>query len=209
MQINELRTESAKPKYEFIEFKMFGDGNLGALRLFIASNYKSPLVYEFPPVEVKNKEYIVLHLRTTEAGSRDELGSNLAESGGTDSSPTARDIWIPGSTELLRKTDIVYLLDQDDHVVDAVMCSETADPWWNKDYFSNAAEFLFHAGGWKNADGEICGPADVVQSSGSTNTKTINRDETLNHNSNSLNDWYITTTSGSTPGSQNDPKRLN
>jgi hypothetical protein len=84
MRINELRTELSKSKAEFIEFKAFGDGNLGALRLFIASNYKSPLVYEFPPVEVKNNEYIVLHLRTTEADSRDELGNNLAESGGTD-----------------------------------------------------------------------------------------------------------------------------
>jgi len=207
--INELRTENSKPRYEFIEFKTFAAGNLGALRLFIAGSYKSPLVYEFPSIEAANNEYITLHLRTTEENCRDELGSNLDESGGTDSSPTARDLWIPGSTKLLHKTDIIYLLDQDDRVVDAVMISESADLWWNKDYLAEAAEFLFNAGTWKSHDGKICSPADAVQSSGTTATRTICRDETLAGNSYSTAAWYITATSGATPGKPNNPKRYN
>jgi hypothetical protein len=207
--INEIRTETAKPKYEFIELKTLKAGNMGALRLFFAGNYKAPMVYEFPPVEVASGEYIVLHLRTTEEGSRDELGRNLNESGGTDSSPNARDLWIPGSTKLIHKTDAIYLLDQDDHVVSAVMISETADPWWNKDYFAEAAEFLFNAGAWKNPDGTMCGPAGAVQSTGSTATRTICRDETLKVNSGTAADWYITATSSATPGTLNNPKRYN
>jgi hypothetical protein len=205
--INEIRTENAKPRYEFIELKTLKAGNMGALRVFIAGNYKAPMVYEFPSIEVAAGEYITLHLRTTEENSRDELGHNLNESSSTDSSPTARDLWIPGSTKLIHKTDAIYLLDQDDQVVSAVMFSETADPWWNKDYFADAAEFLFNAGAWKNPDGSMCGPADAVRSTTTTATRTICRDETLNTNSGTAADWYITANSSATPGTPNNPKR--
>jgi len=208
--INELRTEYSKPKCEYIELKTLEAGNLGALRVFIAGNYKVPMIYEFPSVEVLMGEYITLHLRTTdEAINRDELGRNLDESGGVDASPTARDLWIPGSTKLLHKTDAVYLLDQDDRVVDAVMLSENADPWWNKDYFAEAAEFLFNAGAWKSPDNAICDPSKAVQSAGTTATRTICRDETLVKNSGTAADWYITANSSATPGKPNNPKRYN
>ena len=207
--INELRTEYSKPKSEFIELKTIEAGNLGALRMYVAGNYKEPLLYEFPPIEAAAGEYITLHLRTIEEGCRDELGSNLAESGGTDSSPNARDLWIPGAVKLLRKTDAVYLLDQDNRVVDAVMISETADPWWNKDYFAEAAEFLFRMDAWKSPDGKICSPADAMRSVGTTLTRTICRDETIDERTGTAADWYITATSSATPGKPNNPKRYN
>jgi len=206
--ITELRTETSKPKYEFIEFKTLEAGNLGALRVYVVGNYKAPLVYEFPSIEAARGEYITLHLRTTEESSRDELGHNLQESGGTDSSPTARDLWIPGSAKLLHKTDAVYLLDQDDRVVDAVMLSENADPWWGKGYFAEAAEFLFNAAAWKSPDNEICDPSKAVQSAHTTATQTICRDESLVKNSGTAADWYITATSNATPGKPNSTKRL-
>ena len=87
--INELRTEYSKPRCEFIELKTTEAGNLGALRVFVAGNDKAPLLFEFPSIEVAPGEYITLHLRTIEEGCLNELGSNLAESGGSDSSPTA------------------------------------------------------------------------------------------------------------------------
>jgi hypothetical protein len=206
--ITELRTENSKPKYEFIEFKTLEAGNLGALRVFVAGNYKAPLIYEFPSIEAAKGEYITLHLRTTDENSRDELGHNLQESGGTDSSPTARDLWIPGSAKLLHKTDAVYLLDQDDRVVDAVMLSQNADPWWSKDYFAEAAEFLFYAAAWKSPDNEICDPSKAVQSARTTATQTICRDESLVKNSGTAADWYITATSNATPGKPNSTKKL-
>jgi len=207
--INEIRTENTKPKAEFIELKTLRAGNMGALRLFIAGYYKAPMVYEFPPVEVAAGEYITLHLRTTEETARDELGRKLDESGGTDSSPTARDLWLPGNTKLLHKTDVIYLLDQDDRVVDSVLLSESTDPWWNKDYFAEAAELLFKADAWKSPDGEICSPANAVASSSTTNTRTICRDETLKQSSGTAADWYITVDRGATPGKPNNPKRYN
>ncbi|MDR2729388.1 MAG: hypothetical protein LBB81_00630 [Treponema sp.] len=204
--INELRTENSKPKAEFIEFKMESTGNLGAMRVFIAANYKNPMVYEFMPVEVQDGEYVVLHLRCTESGCVDEYGSDLAESGGTDSSATARDFWVQGNTKFLHKTDAVYMLDQDDKVLDCVMITETPDPWWNKEYFADAAQMLFEQGVWKATNGLICAPVDSVQSAGTTATRTICRDENI-VNSHTASDWYIAATSCATPGKPNNPKR--
>ena len=207
--INELRTEHSNPRAEFIEFKALTAGNLGGMRVFILGNTNASkeTIYEFFPVEVKKDEYMVLHLRTVEPSSRDEYGDNLAESGGRDSSPAARDFWIPGNTKLVhRSATTVYVLDQDDRVLTAVMISENTDPWWNKDYFAEAAAFLHKQGAWKSADGGIGGPADAVRSTGTTNTRTICRDET-GENTNTAADWYITATSGATPGTTNNPRR--
>jgi len=205
--INELRTENSKPKAEFIELKMKTAGNLGAIRVFAASNNKNPLIYEFLPVEVKKNEYVVLHLRSTEEDCKNEYGSNLEESGGTDSSPSARDFWISGNAELLRKTDAVYLLDQDNNVLDAVMISENPDVWWTKEHFAEISEFLFEKGAWKSADGKICAPAQAVISGKTTTSRTICRDETAADSHTGAN-WYTTVTSGATPGKANNPGRF-
>jgi hypothetical protein len=208
MLINELRTENSKLKSEYIEFRMLSAGNLGALRVFVTGNYKNPMTYEFPPAEVKTGEYVVLHLRTPEELCKDELSGNLNESGGTDASARARDFWIPGSSKLLHKTDAVYVLDQDDRVLSAVMMSETPDASWKKDYFAEAAEFLFKQGAWKSAGGKICAPKDAVDTSGvkTAATRSISRDETVK-NTNTAADWYVTATSCATPGEPNNPKR--
>jgi hypothetical protein len=209
--INELCTEngtSVNKKTEFIEFKMKSDGNLGAMRIVILGNSSASkqTIYEFLPCEVKRNEYMVLHLRTLEETCKNEYGSNLLESGGANAS-NARDFWIPGNTKLIqRTTSTVYVLDQDDRVLDAVMICEKPDVSWSKDYFAQAAEFLFSQGAWKSADGGICRPADAVISAGATNTRTICRDETK-ANSRTDADWYITATSSATPGGENSDKR--
>jgi hypothetical protein len=210
--INEICTESATAaagkKEEFIEFKTKSSGNLGAMRVVIRGNTTAAkeTVFEFSPVEVKKDEYMVLHLRTYNTESKDEYGSNLDESVGVNASATARDFWIPGETKLLHKTAMIYVLDQDDRVIDAVILSENPDNWWTKDYFVEASEFLFNSGAWKSPDGDVCSPKDAVISSGTTNTRTICRDETV-ENTNTAADWYITVTSGATPGKPNNVNR--
>jgi len=195
--INEVRTEYSRPSVEFIELKVLSDGNLDAVRVFIASNNKAPMVYKFLPLEVEKDEYLVLHLRTLDESCVDEYGSDLSESGGSEASSTARDFWIPGSSELLRKTDMVYLLDQDDNVLDAVMFSETQNASWANDYLAEAADFLFRQGAWKLA---------ALSSAGTTITRTICRDETT-EDTNTATDWYITAARNATPGSANSEKR--
>jgi len=204
LQINELRTEYSKPKAEFIEFKMLSDGNLGGLRVFAASNNKTPQVYEFAPVEVKEGEYVVLHMRTLEESCKDEYGVSLNESGGTDSCPTARDFWIAGSNKLLRKTDAVYVLDKNDWVLDAVIVAETPSPSWVNSFIAKAAELLFSQRLWESAAGTICSPADVVNSSGinTAMTKSISRREAV-ENTHTAADWYVTKAGGVSPGLQN------
>jgi hypothetical protein len=213
LAINEIRTETSKAKVEFVELKTLEAGNLGALRLFITGHDPHKPVFEFPPVEAAKDEYIVIHLRTPEAESLDEDGDDLALSGGTDASPTARDFWVPGSSKLIHKTDIIYLLDQDDQVVDGILMSETPDVWWAKSEFAEAAEMLASQGAWlPSGEGEVSGspqtpgPADAVASKSGTNTRTICRDESI-EDSNTRKDWYITATSSATPGKPNNSKR--
>jgi hypothetical protein len=205
--INEIFTEysSSAKKTEFIELKMKSDGNLGAMRIVILgnSNTSKQTVYEFLPCEVRRNDYVVLHLRTLEETCKNEYGSNLLESGGTNAS-NARDFWIPGNTKLIqRTTSTVYVLDQDDRVLDAVMICEKPDVSWSKDYFTQAAEFLFSGNAWKSADGEICIPAEAVISTGITATRSISRKENAD-DTNTAADWYITASGKMTPGKPNE-----
>jgi hypothetical protein len=209
LRINELRTEYSKPKAEFIEFKTLEEGNLAAMRLFIAGNSKSPMVYEFPGIEVGAGEYILLHLRSMEETNKDETGNNLDESGGVDAVAEVRDLWRPGTEKILHKTDAVYLLDQDDEVIDAVLLAENPDPWWNKEYLAEAAGFLYKQGAWESAEKEVPGPAAAVNTYNikSAMTRSVSRDETV-PDGNTLADWYITATGGISPGKPNKPERF-
>ena len=212
--INEMRTaDYTSPRAEFIEFVMKSAGNLGGMRVFIFGNTNAArqTVYEFSPVQVNQGEYVMLNLRTPEAERhlvKDELGSNLAESGGSNSSPNSRDFWIPGNTKRIHKTSVVYVLDQDDNVLASIMMSETPDAWWGRSEFADAAQFLFNKGAWKSTDGTVCSPEQAVSSAGTTATRTICRDETA-ENTKTAADWYVTVTSGHTPGRPNDPRRYN
>jgi len=207
--INEMCTEYSKPKTEFIEFKMKSSGNLGAMRVVIMGNSAASkeTIYEFKPVEVRKDEYVMLHLRTVEENCKDELGARLDESGGTNAMPTARDFWIEGNTKRIHKeASIIYVMDQDDRILSAVMISNQSGDWWGKDYLAEAAETLFANDAWKSSDGQIPGPANAVNSTGTTNTRTICRDETK-ANTGTKSDWYITATSSATPGKANNPTR--
>ncbi|MCL2093650.1 MAG: hypothetical protein FWH12_05575 [Treponema sp.] len=204
--INELRTEYSSPRSEYIEFKILEGGNLGALRVFAASNDEGKLIYQFQPVEVKAGDYVVLHLRTLEASARSEYGDNLAESGQRDASPHARDIYIPGSAKLLRKTDAVYVLDQDDGVLTALMLSEQGGPWWTSNQLSDAAVFLYKAGAWMSPHGGLGGPDHAVNTADirTSITRSVSRHEGRAHTGTHL-DWYLTGSGNLSPGGPNLP----
>jgi hypothetical protein len=206
--ITELEDDYSKDtRIEFVELKTLSAGNLGGIRLYITSYTKNPLVFEFPSVEAAAGEYICVHLRTLDEGTADETGSDLALSGGNFSTK-GRDFWIPGSTELLHKTDIVYLMDQDDNIIDAAMMSESPDSWGTtKDHFTLAAELLHKQGAWLSNGGGIPGPGDAIPSAKKSATRSISRDETA-PDTNKAGDWYITATSNATPGEPNSEKRL-
>jgi len=207
--INEICTEYTNPRTEFIEFKMMTSGNLGAMRVFILGNTNAAkqTVFEFSPVEVNKGQYVILHLRTPDNNCKNEYGDNLSLSSGSNSSPEARDFWIPGNSKLIHKAaTAIYVLDQDNRVLAAVMISEKPDSSWGKDYLAEAAEFLFRQGAWKSAEGRVCRPVDAVISADTTATRTINRDEKA-ANTNTAADWYIVDKSNQTPGKPNSEKR--
>jgi hypothetical protein len=198
MLINEVRTEYAKPKVEFIEFKTETAGNLAALRVFAAGMSLDEPIYEFPPTEVRAGEYIVLYLRTLDSASVDETGNDFSLSPGAETSPTAREFWVPGTTKLSRKTEIFYIKDQDDQILDAVMMNEKPESSWTKENLVTAENLLESNNAWSGEN--------AVFSQYATATRTICRDESL-PDSNTANDWYITATSSATPGGRNNTKR--
>jgi len=196
--INEVRTILASPKVEFVELKTLSPGNLGALRLFAAYEMEEP-IFEFPPVEVKAGEYIVVHTRSIEPGIADETGTDLTASKGTEAATTARDFWISGTLKL-HSTNAICVKDQDDNIIDGVLLL-SADYKW-KDSVAAAAEEIARQEKWS---GSAAGHA--VKTDGTSVTRTICRDESRK-NSHSAADWYITVTSGATPGTPNNPDRL-
>ncbi|MDR3170464.1 MAG: hypothetical protein LBU17_02420 [Treponema sp.] len=207
LTITELRTEYAKPKVEFVEFKTRSAGNLGALRLFIAGNGLDQPIFEFPPAEVQAGEYIVVHLRSLEVGLVNETGTDLGLSAGTEAFPGSRDFWVPDAKERFRKTDAVFFLDQDDLVLDGVLLSESPDTPWAKAEVAAAAELLGKQGAWLcSGKDSIPGPGDAVESKATTVTRSISRNEAL-PDSHHASDWYITASSSATPGKPNSTKK--
>ncbi|MCL2833781.1 MAG: hypothetical protein FWD78_11480 [Treponema sp.] len=219
MLINEVRTIGAsfndpkKSKVEFVEFLVKNGGNLGALRLFAASYSLTKPVYEFNPIEVKSGEYIVLHFRQPFNECLDEISDKLDESGGLEAIPNARDLWIPVSQKLLHDTDAIYLVDQDDRIMDAVLLCETDGSSWNKAYLAQAADLFaaqgvwFPAGGLEPAAGTYSlAASDAVYTAATTSTRTICRDETREKGSRPEN-WYIANTSRESAGKPNSPDR--
>jgi len=204
--INEVYTEydSSKPRIEFIELKALTSGNLEGLKVFIASNTKNPLVYEFKSLQVKKREYIVLHMRAFDDTYIDEYGDDLNESAGKNSLPDVRDFWVFQTTELLRTSDAVYITDRDDNILDAVMFAEkTIKPGVVSPFFA-AAEYLFSKGAWMSPNGTLPGQEDAIINS-TASTRSISRDETM-PDTNTAADWYITATNGITMGKKNSTK---
>jgi hypothetical protein len=208
--INEIRTEYSKPKVEFVELKTLTAGNLGGIRLFLAETGTEEPFYEFPPVRAAAGEYIVVHLRSLDPNSVNETGDDLGATPYTKENeawPDSRDFWIPDAKKhLTKKAGMAYLLDQDNEVLDAILWSEGADPWWPDEKLAGAAEFLLSKDAWINSRGDISGPDDAVSSAYTTATRSISRDEDA-PDTNGPADWYITAASSATPGKKNSTKK--
>jgi hypothetical protein len=208
--INEIRTEYSKPRVEFVELRTLTAGNLGGLRLFLAETGTEEPFYEFPPVRVSAEEYVVVHLRNLDPNSVNETGDDLEATPYTKENeawPDSRDFWIPDvKKHLSKKAGTVYLLDQDDEVLDAILWSESADPWWTDEKLAGAAEFLSSKDAWVSDRGGIPGPGDAVSSAYTTATRSISRDQDA-PDTNGPADWYITAASNATPGKKNSTKK--
>jgi hypothetical protein len=78
---------------DYMEFMVERGGGLGGAQVSWASSTKA-MTYTFPPCEARVGEFVVLHCAPEGlATEQDETGSDLARSGGVDSSPGGRDFW--------------------------------------------------------------------------------------------------------------------
>jgi hypothetical protein len=93
-------------------------------------------------------------------------------------------------------------MDQDDRIIDVVILSEKQGSTWSDKKAAAAAEFLGLNRAWLPS----VGFANAVNTTGTTNTRTICRDETIPHSPRADN-WYIAATSNATPGKPNSSKR--
>jgi hypothetical protein len=198
--ISEIRTENSnmskdKPRTEFVELLALTPGNLGALRLFAAGNNSGKgldaPVMEFPPVMVKADEYIVVHTRTlpSQTGCLDETGGSLSASGGYEATP-ARDFWIPGSAARIHNTDAVFIMDQDDIIIDGVLLCEKETAWKND--IAKAAQLFERQEAWNG-----CDAAGAVSTASATPTKTVSR--AGKQDTDSAKDWHIASESPGAP----------
>jgi len=205
--INELKTESSSilKHAEFIEFKVMNACNLSGISVHIMNKEKNHFFYNFPNIDVSKGEYITLHLQTLENNCKDELGNNLALSGGIDSCPTARDLWVADNKDHLNSTDIVYLQDSDGKIIDAVVLNKQPSSKWDKSlaHFEQIMELLFNEDVWGSKDGEKPTPYDAVDTSLITNiNRSVCRYEWRENHFNAT-DWYISGIGNFTPGLPN------
>jgi len=209
--LNEVRTEYSRPRVEFIEFLVLKSGNMGAMRLFISGNSLTEPLYEFPPAEVRAGEYILLHLRSIEDGALDETGSNLNLATASGAQSGVRDFWVNRATKPLHKTSALWLMDQDDVILDALLLSESPEDW-GKNNTIEAAKFLAERGTWLPRSGNVTDGAwvpnhsDAVSTRGTTLTRTISRDESVPP-ARRAGSWYIAATGNATPGQPNSARR--
>ncbi|MDR3356963.1 MAG: hypothetical protein LBO04_07245 [Spirochaetaceae bacterium] len=220
LRLNEVRLDygknsSGRYTVEFIEIFTETAGNLGAMRLFAVSTSMDEPIYEFPPAEVGAGEYITLHMRTVnEEESRDELGDKLdlsvtKVSKEGDISDEARDLWVGSKEKYLHKADVIYLVNQDDIIIDALVIADSPASWAKNKTLSAAAEMLAKQGAWLSGDGSAVkspGYTDAVDSAKTTATRTLCRDETVADND-TLSNWYTCDTSNASPGDKNSARR--
>ncbi len=167
-------SENTKKKAAYLSFHALKGGNLaGTEVLFGYYNTK----YAFPAITVSAGETIVLHLRSygdAAEGYVDELGSNLSLSSAFESSPTARDLWIPGTELYLSGTsDVVAVVNTyKDSAFDGLLYIKESGKSWSRNNQKSLAALLASSGVWKNDS-----PESAVVTGISSAAKSIQRND--------------------------------
>ena len=178
MMLTELRhghspATTKSKKAEFIELYVLAGGNLAGLELY-GSNNGDKVRYVFPAIEVKEGEYITVHLRNY-GGDADETGDALdLPSDSLDASDTARDLWVTGTEDsYFTQNDIVVLVDAvSGNIMDAVLLTEdeTKTAWTKKAQTALAAQAVA-TGVWQGGSDR----SYAALSKGMSLTKTLSR----------------------------------
>lgn len=153
-----MKKKSNKSGPEFVEFYAITAGNTSGLVLMSGAN-GSENRYEFPAMEVKAGEFIVLHLRNDCEGSVDETGTNLSLATAPDCTRTSRDIFAPRGDKDKRflgiGSDVIYLQNVNSgKVYDALLViDKKKNPEKMPDSLLASASLIEESGLWLDADG--------------------------------------------------------
>ena len=154
----------------------------------------------------------MLHLRSPDyINAVDELGDDLTLSTSeeakaqVDCPRDARDLWLPSNKELLRKSDGVFLRDQRDTIIDAVLFydkKKDIEKWDTNTTMHNAQALLGEAVAWTDVGPDGTPSLDAFFNNQSSPTNTLCRREG-EPDTNSLADWYLCGSSKASPGKPN------
>ncbi|MBP5358454.1 MAG: hypothetical protein J6Y69_04625 [Treponema sp.] len=152
-----MKKKSKKAGPEFVEFYALSSGNTSGISLVSGANGIENR-YEFPAMEVKAGEYIVLHLRNDCEGSVDETGTSLALAKAPDCVNTARDLFVPRGDKDKRflgiGSDVIYLQNVNTGVLyDAiVIVDKTKNPEKMPESLLEAAALVEQSGLWLDSE---------------------------------------------------------
>ncbi len=214
MAFSEIRTGATASKniFEFVELYVLKEGNTSGLSIVSASDGEDRR-YQFPAMEVKKGERIVVHYRNYDKTCVDETGENLLLAGAEDCS-SARDLFMQQNekSSLGDKTDVLMLRNDDTSVIyDAFLYLEKGKKSAFDEKFNGALEAIEESGIWTdgngNADCTVESAFDgslIKSSSHSVNRKSVTSlpsDGTLRSDKNQ---WYdIAKKALQTPGKAN------
>lgn len=165
---------------EFVELYVLKDGNLSGLEVVSAAN-GDKTKFVLPAVEVKEGDYVTLHMRTIVAegldgeGMHNELGDNLKISTHEDSCDTARDLWSECTKKPFAASDIVVLRNSNNsEILDAVVFAKSDCTEWKKgisDFASIVSESGIWQGGASIENAVCCDYASATRSLSRKNLK--------------------------------------
>ncbi|MBP5443091.1 MAG: hypothetical protein J6Y60_07610 [Treponema sp.] len=153
-----MKKKSNKSGPEFVEFYALSSGNTSGLILVSGAN-GTENCYEFPAMEVKAGECIVVHLRNDCEGSVDETGTNLALATAPDCTRSARDLFAKRGDKDKRflgiGSDVIYLQNANTlQVYDAVLViDKKKNPERIPDALLESAALIEQSGLWLDSAG--------------------------------------------------------
>ncbi len=209
--LNEFTTQGSTTHPDIVEILITGGGNTAGLWIVEGTTGYPEESICLPPCDVYSGDYILIHFKPQGIPEEtDEDGDDLSASEGYDSSPDARDFWVPGGDGLSGNNGVIAVYEAPGgRLIDAVMYSNrTSSSDENYLGFGSVRMLdktvqLKEEGGWTGTgDDGALRPEDGINPDDSTATRSICR-SSVPADSNTSADWHIVPTSSSTFGTEN------
>lgn len=196
--INEFNPEGSGNNPDTVELFIKSDGNTAGLTVFLGTSNYFNEKYVLPSLDVKQGDYIIVHMRPEGISGEINETSDKTESTGKLASDSAWDLWVEGDKPLSGKNGMISLYTNPfGTLIDAVPYSNrvSADSedyrGWTSATF-NMIEELSFLKVWNTTEGFIR-PEDAVFSGGTTGTRSICR-SSQSIDSDDKGDWHIVPT---------------